>query len=322
MQLGSVDSDRLNPIMPASSSAYYAPFPFKVTWDVTYRCNLRCNHCFVIYQKNANFKHPRREDALRIADSIVAARPFFVSIAGGEPFILEYMPEILAKFSDADIDVIVATNGLFKEGLLSAIDANRVSLQVSLDGPNSDFHDRIRGTGTFRTTVNTIRVAASRLNITVATTLTSHVCEHLDELLDFVCGLNVKAIKLQKFIAAPSVPDRSLAPSAKQLAQAESSLRSIPGTVGQLVVMHPFDPIGFDREHSSQIRLAACEGGVGRTECTITPEGNVVMCGAMLDDSRSYGNVQSEDLRDIWGRIVTQSSCGGHRCLCNSTLAI
>jgi pyruvate-formate lyase-activating enzyme len=115
-------------------------------------CNLRCDYCCV----RSSPKAPRRALGLeRVRQIAVEATGLGVSeifVTGGEPFLLADIGEILAVCAAA-APTTVLTNGMLLHGprlaMLRSLPRVRVTLQISLDSPTPERHDRHRGKGTW-----------------------------------------------------------------------------------------------------------------------------------------------------------------------------
>ena len=101
---------------------------------VTDRCNLRCEHCFVdLTQKNTLTP----ETTAAIADDL--DNILWLDIGGGEPFLLDNLPELIAPF---ECEVLgIPTNGHFPEKtaalaveILNMAMARDVVIGVSVEG--------------------------------------------------------------------------------------------------------------------------------------------------------------------------------------------
>jgi len=144
---------------------------------VNFDCNLQCDYCCVRSSPSA----PRRElgiDAVRrIAREAppLGVRSFFVT--GGEPFLLPDIDDVLLTLADA-APVTLLTNGMLFRGArldrLKRLPRDRVVLQISVDSPTPDLHDRHRGRGAWQRATEGIAIARAegfrvRLAATVAT---------------------------------------------------------------------------------------------------------------------------------------------------------
>src|SRR5258708_7309118 len=115
-------------------------------------CNLRCDYCCVRSSPEA----PRRGVGLeRVRQIAIEAAELGVSeifVTGGEPFLLADIGEILQACAAA-APTTVLTNGMLLAGrrleTLRSLPRDRVTLQISLDSPTPERHDRHRGKGTW-----------------------------------------------------------------------------------------------------------------------------------------------------------------------------
>jgi pyruvate-formate lyase-activating enzyme/TusA-related sulfurtransferase len=115
-------------------------------------CNLCCDYCCVCSSPTA----PRRALGLarvrRIAEEGAQLRVSEIFVTGGEPFLLADIAEILAACA-VTAPTTVLTNGMLFAGrqleTLRSLSRDRVTLQISLDSPTPERHDRHRGRGTW-----------------------------------------------------------------------------------------------------------------------------------------------------------------------------
>ena len=135
---------------PANTDAE-RPVGSRLWLYTNFDCNLRCDYCCV----RSSPKAPRRQLGLdRVRQIAIEAAELGVSeifVTGGEPFLLADIGEILAACAAA-APTTVLTNGMLLAGrrleMLRALPRDRVTLQISLDSPTPERHDRHRGKGT------------------------------------------------------------------------------------------------------------------------------------------------------------------------------
>jgi pyruvate-formate lyase-activating enzyme len=115
-------------------------------------CNLRCDYCCV----RSSPKAPRRALGLERVRQIAAEAAELgvaeIFVTGGEPFLLADIGEILAACLTA-APTTVLTNGMLLVGrrleTLRALPRERLTLQISVDSPTPERHDRHRGKGSW-----------------------------------------------------------------------------------------------------------------------------------------------------------------------------
>jgi MoaA/NifB/PqqE/SkfB family radical SAM enzyme len=117
----------------------------KFIWDLTYGCPLRCEHCY-----SESGRRPARvldrERAMRVVDIILSAKPNRVSISGGEPLSVPWCTEATRRMRDAGIIVTLFTSGwIMSNSLANELATSVSSVALSIDGPNEDVHDHVRG---------------------------------------------------------------------------------------------------------------------------------------------------------------------------------
>ena len=151
-----------------------------------YHCNLACAYCLT----ESGPKVARREldpatmlDVAREAEEIGFTG---VGITGGEPFLVPGMPGLLAEISRV-LPVLVLTNGtLFHRTLLdrmAPLAAADVTLQISLDHPDPQANDVMRGHENFRKVVEAVPALLQRgLGVRIATTLEEEDADDLARL--------------------------------------------------------------------------------------------------------------------------------------------
>src|SRR5260221_6210736 len=140
-------------------------------------CNLRCDYCCV----RSSPKAPRRalglERVQRIAIEAAELGVSEIFVTGGEPFLLADIGEILAACAAA-APTTVLTNGMLLAGrrleTIRSLPNDRVSLQISLDSPTPERHDRHRGKGTWaRAWKGVERARAEGFRVRLAATVSS-----------------------------------------------------------------------------------------------------------------------------------------------------
>ncbi|WP_051926510.1 radical SAM protein [Streptomyces durhamensis] len=133
--------------------------PRDVIWDITYACPLRCTHCYSESGRRPT-RQADRDRMLRITDAIVALRPGVVSLGGGEPLMVPWIDEVARRFTDSGIKVLLYTGGWpVTRAMVERLADVCYRFVVSLDGPNAEVHDAIRGrAGSFDRALRTLEL--------------------------------------------------------------------------------------------------------------------------------------------------------------------
>lgn len=143
-----------------------------VQWDITSACNLRCRHCRSesFYGDGSLERNLPLADVKAKIDDLERRGVRRIHFLGGEPFVRKDMDEIVSYASSRDILCSINTNGtLITDDVAERIiRAGVFLLTFSLDGPDSESHDAIRGAGSFVRTmrgIERVRRARSRWGV-------------------------------------------------------------------------------------------------------------------------------------------------------------
>ena len=176
--------------------------PYVVSWNLTYRCNLACEHCYldaggkpsglpiVTDAAFADKSELDTEGCLRVVDQIAALAPEALTIlTGGEPLLRPDILEIVEYASSRDLWVVVGTNGvLVSENLAMTLHQAGVrGMALSLDSLDPTTHDRFRRVeGAFDNTVSGAKVLAARqMSFIIQTTVGAHNHDELEAIAEF-----------------------------------------------------------------------------------------------------------------------------------------
>lgn len=172
--------------------------PYVVSWNLTYRCNLACEHCYldaggtpqVGTENFADRSELGTGECFRVIDEIAAFAPECVTIlTGGEPLLRRDILEIVKRAAERELWVVIGTNGVrITENLATRLaEAGARGLSLSLDALDPDRHDGFRKVrGAWRNTVEGAQLLnRTGLPFIVQTTAGSHNLGELDAIADF-----------------------------------------------------------------------------------------------------------------------------------------
>jgi len=134
---------------------------FQVTGTV---CNLRCTHCFIsCAPENHTLEFLELDTVLTLLDESVGYGVKEYYVTGGEPFMHHQLPEMLEAMLALGPATVLTNATLLRDRVLERLArAERDSLyslevRVSIDGPDPETNDPIRGEGTFLAAMNGVR---------------------------------------------------------------------------------------------------------------------------------------------------------------------
>ncbi len=137
--------------------------PFTVHFDLTYKCNLKCVHCYVTEEKGE--KELSTEEIKSIINQLAEANTLYLTFSGGEIFTREDFFEIASYARKKGFALRLLTNGtLVTPQIANKIrDLNPLSVRMSLYATDPDVHDAItRSKGSQRKTVKAFSLLKER----------------------------------------------------------------------------------------------------------------------------------------------------------------
>ncbi|ALS02074.1 hypothetical protein ATZ33_11975 [Enterococcus silesiacus] len=193
-----VESNEIkNNIVLRGSETYYTPE--HVTFELTHKCPLSCQHCFV----DAGFGSEM--DSLKCKESLQELLDMGVSVfqlTGGEPFVYSKVDKIIEMIHREGRAIHITTSGyIYTKTVQSCLDllseSDTSQIQVSVDGLEAT-HNQIRGKkDSYDKAIKFIKGCVKRgINTSVATSLIKQPIEEIEKLASIVKALGVTEYKL------------------------------------------------------------------------------------------------------------------------------
>ena len=282
-------------------------FLYSTGWELTYRCNERCIHCF-----NPGASHVEGDKSYRkveeldleqiksTIDDLKKIGVFRILLTGGEIFLRKDIFEIIKYIKKLRFSLTIFTNGTLLKymdvDLLQKLYPYRVELSLYSSDPIK--HDKItRLKNSWQKTVDITKYMVSRnIKVQLKMIVMKETVNDTDQFRKLCDELNVESVV--DFNMSPGV-DGSKFPVEKLLPEPEKLIRQCfdnlsPLYVGTLKNPNSYDPKKLANE-------AVC--GAGCTTMNITAEGNISPCNAL---PLEYGNLKKNKMSEIW----TESSVG------------
>ena len=116
--------------------------PLNVHWDLTWRCDHKCVHCYLTDRRKDDLT---LDEAIGVLDQLVDAGTLSLLISGGDPFLRPDGIDIIKAARARDFDVRINTHGNFIDDeladVLAEIGVAKVSISVYSDNP--EHHDAV-----------------------------------------------------------------------------------------------------------------------------------------------------------------------------------
>ena len=280
--------------------------PLSVHFDLTYRCNERCVHCYLDHDDHGELT---TAECLKVLEDLAQAGTLFLTFSGGEIFLRPDLYEILAEARRLHFDISLKSNALLvtpeRAARLREYGVRRVQISVYSDVPA--IHDAItKVPGSLERTLAAIPILLEHgLQVKLA-------CPLMKENLMAYRGVMALAEKL----GVPYILDLTITPmmdgSDGPLAHraSVSSLLPVlrdpvlnackPQPSAQAASAMSASPMTFGSAVSSGIESDAYEDlpcSAGHNSCYISPYGDVYPC---VQLPQAAGNLRREKFDDIW----------------------
>ncbi|CAG0946409.1 partial Putative mycofactocin radical SAM maturase MftC, partial [Anaerolineae bacterium] len=140
---------------------------FSVHWELTYRCNAICTHCYLdVLPPNASTPDELTTDKARsVLDQIVAMGVLYLTFSGGEILVRRDFFEIAEYARRKRLAIRLMTNGIFIKSQVADRIANLhpTGVEISLYGADAATHDAItRRPGSFERTLRAFQLLRER----------------------------------------------------------------------------------------------------------------------------------------------------------------
>lgn len=179
--------------------------------DLTNACNLACVHCYHEHHSNAgNMETADYIEILKQYSQIIQTMGYTgdVILCGGEPLLSKHLPFVLKEIADKypSYRVGILTNGTIADklspatqGILSRI--KQVNFQISLDGPDAQSHDLVRGQGSFDRAIQGMRFLQNLgFHVHILSILSSRTADKIEDFFKLAHQLSVKSVGFTRFI--------------------------------------------------------------------------------------------------------------------------
>ena len=278
--------------------------PLSVHFDLTYRCNERCVHCYLDHDNHGELT---TAECLQVLDDLARSGALFLTFSGGEIFLRPDLYEILAAARRLHFDISLKTNALLvtpeRAARLGELGVRRVQISVYSDIPA--VHDAItKVPGSLQRTLAAIPILLQHgLQVKLA-------CPLMRENLLAYRGVMALAEKL----GVPYILDLTITPmmdgSSGPLAHRASVSSLLPVLQdARLEACKPQPTSATARPESVGPLGSAVSRGIespayqdlpcsaGHNSCYISPYGDVFPC---VQLPQAAGNLRREKFDDIW----------------------
>ena len=281
----------------------YLTAPFRVFYDITYKCNLRCKHCFT-NSGIENKKELSLNEKIDLVEQLYDLGVERVSIAGGEPFASEDIYKFVEKCNEKKIDVSISTNGTYfnKDTIAKINELNIKNITVSFDGGTEKSMDFIRGKGTYKKTIEGLKMLQKyyNKNYSIKTTLMKNNIKEIENLIKIAieCGCNTIKFNCVREDGRATTNKEKIILSQDEYIEVVKDIENLRHKYQDVIAIRaPLNIYGCDDYEFIPELGFGCFAG--KESICIDPLGNVKPC-SHYPKEFICGNVKVDNLKDIW----------------------
>lgn len=170
-----------------------------VFFHILTACNLACRHCYINKTQHGTATLTKEKIDAWLTLFADPGRKTNLILLGGEPTLHPDLPFVIKKAKDLGYIVTVDSNGYLFHDLLEKTTPDLLDfLSFSLDGPEAETNDPLRGDGVFAVcTANIQRAVAKGFNVSVIYTVSRKNLQALPFMVPLLATLHVKKFFIQ-----------------------------------------------------------------------------------------------------------------------------
>ena len=262
--------------------------PLSVQFDLTYRCNERCVHCYLDHDDHGEMTTAEVKSVL---DQLAAAGTLFLIFSGGELLLRKDLFELLAYARELGFDIKLKTNAI----LLGEREADRIrelgvrSVQVSIYSHRPEVHDGItKVPGSLHRSLAGIRFLQARgLHVLIANVLMTQNAADYPHVRALAAELGVEC---------------TIDPTITPKMDGDTSILNLRISEPELLRVYMDksligDPANEPPPPTDDEMLDARPCSAGHTACYISPYGDVFPC---VQFPLPTGNLRQQRFSDVW----------------------
>ena len=279
--------------------------------NLTRRCNLACDHCYM----DAETRESGSDGELSTAEvkgllEQICSRSneTMVVLTGGEPLLRKDLDELVAYGGSLGLSMVVGTNGVMlnEQRVISLKAVGAMGMGISLDSLDPAHHDAFRGcNGSWEKTLNGMEACRKHdLPFQVHFSVTEKNAHEVDAMIDFTKATGAHVLNIFFLVCTgrgESMSDITPARYEQVLHQLVEAQKQTKDLIIRARCAPHYKRVAYQLDPESPLtRAQGYEGGgclAGIHYCRITPEGGVTACPYIpLED----GNIRNKPFWEIW----------------------
>jgi radical SAM protein with 4Fe4S-binding SPASM domain len=279
--------------------------PYRMDLALTYRCNNDCAHCY--NDRPRTFPEMTIDQWKQVLDRVWAQGIPHVVFTGGEPTLVESLPELIAhaehngQITGLNTNARRLSDGTFVKRL---VDAGLDHVQITVESHLPEVHDQmVRSRGAWKQTIAGLRnVLDTPLYVMTNTTMLRENSPYLEDTLNYLGELGVPTIGLNALIYSGNGASVGTGLDEQELHPLLEIARERTDAYHQRLIWYtPTEYCHFD---PMQLELGVKGCTAALYNMCIEPNGAVLPCQSYY---RPVGNMLSDPWDAIWNHPLSIS---------------
>jgi radical SAM protein with 4Fe4S-binding SPASM domain len=276
--------------------------PRLISWNLTFKCNLRCAHCYIDAAEREGKEELSTEEGKCLIDQIAEVSKPILILSGGEPLLRKDVFDLARYATERGLKVAMGTNGtLITDRVARQLRLSGVlKVAISLDSRIPEKHDEFRGVkGSWSRAVKGIEACIRNgVDVQVNTTVTQQNYDEIDDIIDLAEKLGVSDFHI--FFLVPTGRGKKIEDITPVMY--EKMIRDVlEKSVKYRLNIKPTCAPQFmriARQSGLNLKKNWSRGCIaGLSYCRIYPTGEVTPCPYL---PIRLGNIRESRFKDIW----------------------
>ncbi len=297
---------------PGRPSRFSEAFRPVVVWNITWRCNLRCKHCYIEAGDIERSELSTRE-ALKLVEQLAEAKTPLIIFSGGEPLVREDLFEVARYAYEQGIKIALSSNGtlITREVAAKLRETGFTYVGISIESPDPEWNDYFRGVpGAFKKAMEGVKACQEEgIDVGFRITLTKSNYREAPRIVSLALEKGVPRICFYHLVPSGRAKEiQSLMLNSEEhqwlLDTLIEEAKRAAGKAEIYTVTAPSDGIYVAgkvsktrEEFLDQLALLKGQGNCGKKLISIYPDGEVHPCQFL--EEISLGSVREKPYKEI-----------------------
>jgi radical SAM protein with 4Fe4S-binding SPASM domain len=270
--------------------------PYRLDLALTYRCNLKCSHCYNLSRNKKELSTEQWKSVIRKAWDAGIPHVIFT---GGEATLRDDLIELTQFAESLGLVTGLLTNGVKladPDYVRDLREAGIDHIQITLESSDPQIHNTMTGADSFQDTVAGItNCLEAGIHTITNTTITLANADSMPETVKFLSDLGLKTIAANAVIKSGKALEGDFSEPLEKLEGVLLDISSLTKELDMRLIW--YSPTRYCELNPLEFDLGPKRCTAGEYNLCIEPDGEVLPCQSWYE---SAGNIITEGWDEIW----------------------